>query len=108
MTAEVKTDTAAAAPVWADVKVPLKFPIPLPGGGSLTELVLREPNAEQLEAIEQITIDEKRQTAQLRLIVATLAGVDPEPLKKLNARDYMALAEASGPLLEALGAEGKD
>ena len=101
MTAETK-NVPATSPEWAVVTVPLLFPLDGPGG-KIAEIVLREPDAEQIEEIEEISLKEKRQTAVLRHTISILSGVPADALKKLNARDYTALAEAAGPLLEVMG-----
>lgn len=100
-----ETITAAEPPVWGVKTVPLLFPLDGPNG-KITEITLREPDAEQIEEIEEISLKEKRQTVVLRHTFAILSGVPADALKRLNARDYTAIAEAAGPLLEVMGKTG--
>lgn len=93
-------------PVWGEVTVPLKFPLVF-NGATISAITMREPDIEMLEAIEAATKG-LGNIAMVRVTVGMLSGVDADALKKLNMRDYTALAEASGPLLEALAESAGD
>lgn len=92
---------SAAAPVWGVVTVPLMFPLMPAGAQPIASITLREPDAEMLEKIEALGLDDKTQmkTAQSRQIIGLLSGIDPEHLKRLNLRDLAKLGDALGPLL---------
>ncbi|UYZ08547.1 phage tail assembly protein [Agrobacterium salinitolerans] len=96
-------------PTWIEFKHTLLFP--LKGEtGEVKIITLREPDAETLEKIDDIGIEAGKpvKVAQMREILSILSGVPSDDLKRLNRRDFSALADLSGPLLDVPEEEGDE
>jgi len=99
--------TNAALPSWIEVKVTLAYPITLPDGGKLENIVLREPKAGALEAIEDLNLEPGKSPTvkQLNCIFAALSGLPIEVIREVHKSDFRQLVETSIPLLE--GEDGR-
>lgn len=104
--AETRSPAAPAASVaatqkWKEVRYALVYPVE-GEDGLLTEIVLREPDVEALERIDDISLAEghKIKIAQLRAIIAALSRLPDETVKKLHKEDFTALGELAVPLLD--------
>ncbi len=88
-------------PTWIEFKHTLLFPIE-GEAGLIKVMTLREPTAETLEKIDDLGIEAGKpiKVAQMREILGILSGVPADYLKQLNRRDFSALADLSGPLLD--------
>lgn len=97
----ITENDASTVPVWGVKSVNLLFPLTVEGGAKISEITLREPDAEMMEKIEALGIEDetKLKTRQSREIIALLSGVSPDALKRLNLRDLASLGAALGPLL---------
>jgi len=98
---------ANTAPEWPEVRHTLRFPIP--GDPPIKEIVLREPDLEALERIEEAGLnfdpgkpDKGLTIRQLRPIIAALSGLPDDRLKRMHVKDVLALSELMAPLLDGL------
>jgi hypothetical protein len=76
------------------VKVALSRPIKV-GDDELSELLLREPTAGDLEATDGADGD----VAKSILLIAKLADVPPSSIRSLRAKDLQTVSEAIAPFL---------
>lgn len=99
---EAPASAAPAPAVWNEAPYSFIFPVAQPNGETITNITIREPDAEALERIDALGIEEGRKptVAQGRCIMEALAGLDDGALKKMHAKDFTALMELSGPFLE--------
>ncbi len=86
---------------WRKEVVPLQYPIE-DGGVTYKEIVLLEPDADAVEAIEDAGFIEgvKPTTRQLKQSVAALSKWPLERVGKLHRNDLMNVTEKSVPLLQ--------
>lgn len=94
---------------WGVNSVPLEFPVKL-GDQTISEITLREPNGEALEAIDDLGLKEGEAPSmrQTLALIRILSGVGKSVTDKMHARDIAKVGEALGPLLvAAMGASGK-
>jgi len=103
------TDTANAAPVWREATYTLKFPIKIDGQEPITTIRLSEPDAEALEVIDtQGAMNKGRITVTGTIaIIAALARLPLDTVRKVHRDDFAALAELAAPLAFGTPAEGQ-
>lgn len=99
MNAETNSAPAAEADalVWKTVTYPLLFPV-----GDVKELIFREPNGEELEAIDELGLQEgvDPNIRQVNQIIRILSGQSIDIVRKMNKRDIEGASKAMVPLLE--------
>lgn len=108
-----KTAPAPTAPVsdakWPSITHTLLHPLPVEGKEPLSEIVVREPDLETLEAVlgvveaHGLTDNEAKLGLKvLRPLLSALTGIPDASLKRLHFKDATALMEKMAPLLEGL------
>lgn len=95
------TTAVAAQQKWKEVRHTLAHPVE-GEAGQITEIVLREPDVEALERIDDMSLAEgqKIKIAQLRAIIAALSRLPDETIKRLHKDDFTVLGELAVPLLD--------
>lgn len=92
---------------WKTTTVPLEYPFTV-GTTSYTAIVLREPDADAVEQIEDagFQVGVQPTQRQLRASVVALSKLPNEIIGKLHRNDFMKVVEATVPLLQgSLGLE---
>lgn len=86
--------------MWKAEAHPLKHPITF-GEKTYTAVTLREPDADALEAIDDLGIVEgqRARIGQLKGLLCALADVPPEVIGKLHRDDFVDLQGIAIPLL---------
>ena len=86
---------------WGVSPLKLKFPVTTEAG-TITEIIMREPNGEALEAIDDLNMQEgERPTMRQTLaLIRILSGISKDVTDKMHRDDIMGAMEALGPLLE--------
>ncbi|SOC47672.1 tail assembly chaperone E/41/14-like protein [Rhizobium subbaraonis] len=86
--------------LWKTQAHPLKHPITI-GDKTYAAVMLREPDADALEAIDDLGMKEgeRARIGQLKGLLCALADVPGEVIGKLHRDDFIALQEIAIPLL---------
>lgn len=99
---------------WKSSTHKLAFPFEIGEGEDrrkVTSITLREPDVEALEIIDELGIkppDEGEEMPDMsikdmRILMSALSDEPADVLKKLHLKDFMALGDLVGPLLESPG-----
>ena len=103
-------DTQTPVATWRTVEHKLIHPV-AGTDGNISSVVLKEPDIEALEKIDDLGIIEGKpmKVAQIRGIIGAVSGLPYEALKRIHRDDFAALGELAVPLLAAPGMDkGKD
>jgi hypothetical protein len=90
--------------VWAETTYFLLFPVTVEGADKVASLTFSEPNGEQLEAIDDIGLEEgaNPKIGQIMTMISIMSGTPIETVRKMHAKDIKGAAEAFSPLLEGV------
>jgi len=88
--------------IWKTVTHALKYPVNA-GGATISAIVLREPDVDALEAIEDLGIvpGETLKVRQIRGIILALSDQPDTVIGKLHRSDLSELGNLLAPLLSA-------
>ena len=89
---------------WKTIVVPLKHPITVEGT-TYDRAVLREPDVETLEALDEIGMKEgvDPTVAQSRRAIVALTGLPDAVVRKMHMVDFNTVSGAVVPLMEGVG-----